>query len=454
MAERDRIPRILFAGACLFFAFLYGFVSSHFGWFPHSFMSGALNEIATACQATPANSIHHKYPARHDLVGAASYPNPDPTVPQGHTEIQQGITLLTSYWPESNWLPGLRVIDLTGRTLHHWTVDVKAIWPACPHQDAIAGSQHRADNYVHGSYLFENGDVLFNVEYLGLVRMDASGKVLWRLDGRTDHSIHRADDGNFWVCASTWIVDPKLVARFPGLDNPVIDDRAILVSPQGKILREVSILEVLFASKHRPLLWTTQFANITYDRTHLNDVEPLSPSMAGEYPLFAAGDLLISLRNINLVFVLDPETKRIKWSAPGQFCEQHDPDFIGDGWISVFDNNGDGTIDGGRFGGSRLVAVRPHTGETRQIYPRPYMPRELARHERRFYSLQGGKAQYLPNGNWLITEASAGRVFEIDKDGRTVWEWGHFPHDDGMISEVLEGTRYPLASQTVRRWSQ
>ena len=34
-----------------------------------------------------------------------------------------------------------------------------------------------------------------------------------------------------------------------------------------------------------------------------------------------------------------------------------------------------------------------------------------------------GGNQRLPNGNTLITESCSGRVFEITKDGRIVWEF-------------------------------
>jgi hypothetical protein len=172
--------------------------------------------------------------------------------------------------------------------------------------------------------------------------------------------------------------------------------------------------------------------------------------MASEYPLFAAGDLLVSMRFLNLVMVFAPDTGLVKWSAAGVFTEQHDPDFIGGGWISVYDNRTDLTVDGSRFGGSRLVAIQPHTGAWRQIYPRPD---QASGHERRFHSHQGGKAQLLPDGHWLITEPSGGRVFEIDASGRTVWEWGQ-QDEDGMVSEVLEGTRYSLTPQAVKEWSK
>jgi hypothetical protein len=221
------------------------------------------------------------------------------------------------------------------------------------------------------------------------------------------------------------------------------------VSPEGKILREVSVLEALYNSEYRNLLWTAA-PRRTFDIVHMNDVEPLPGVLAAEYPLFEEGDLLVSLCFANIVFVFDPDTGKIKWVAPVRALRQHDPDFIGGGWISIYGNNTDGSLDGRFLGGSAMLAVQPHSGKMRQIYP---VPESSSKHERRFYTAQGGKAQLLPNGHWLITESAPGRVFEIDGKGRTVWEWVHQRHEDGvMISEVLEGTRYPISPEAVKRW--
>jgi outer membrane protein assembly factor BamB len=63
----------------------------------------------------------------------------------------------------------------------------------------------------------------------------------------------------------------------------------------------------------------------------------------------------------------------------------------------------------------------------------------------RFYTDECGKSQTLDKGNILITEAKAGRVFEVDPStGETVWEWIHEPYskDPSLVAEVLQGTRY------------
>ena len=58
----------------------------------------------------------------------------------------------------------------------------------------------------------------------------------------------------------------------------------------------------------------------SHDPTHLNNVEPLPRAMAAAFPQFAPGDLLVSLRNVNTIAVIDPHTKRLKWSMTGGSC--------------------------------------------------------------------------------------------------------------------------------------
>jgi hypothetical protein len=151
----------------------------------------------------------------------------------------------------------------------------------------------------------------------------------------------------------------------------------------------------------------------------------------------------VSCLRIDSVLVVDAGTERVKWLHRG-FLKQHDPDFTEEGDIYVFDNNADNTQDGVHLGGSRIVAVRPTDKSSRVIYPRTS--------EQSFYTLAGGKAQRLPNGNLLITEAQRGRVFEVDDSGRTVWEWVHEKFDEEHVAEVLEGTRYPITPEQVASW--
>jgi hypothetical protein len=303
-------------------------------------------------------------------------------------------------------------------------------------------------------HLFENGDVLLNLEYMGLARIDARGNVLWTLDRAVHHGLHRDDDGNFWIVSARLIESQaEINRRFFGLRRPLVEDCILQVSPDGKLLKEFSLLELFYGSEYRGLILTPSHDNAReFDVLHTNDVEPLSRAMAAQYPLFSAGDLMVSMREPSVVMVFSPETKTIKWLITGPILHQHDPDFLGDGWISVFDNNSDGTAAGIALGGSRLVAFRPHTGERRQIYP---TEKPASTHERRFYTPTGGKSQSLPSGHYLITEATAARVFEIDAEGRTVWEWGHERHEDGKtVSEVLEGTLYEIDAEVVRQWAR
>jgi hypothetical protein len=224
---------------------------------------------------------------------------------------------------------------------------------------------------------------------------------------------------------------------------PFLEDYALRVSPRGEVVQELSLLEALFRSGYGHVLWKSR-APQTGDVTHLNDLEPLGTGAAASHPRFRAGDLLASLRLIDAVLVLDPARGEVKWLETRPFLEQHDPDFLPDGWIAVLDNRNDGSGSGAHLRGSRIVAVKPGTDETRVLYPRSGSPP--------FYTQYSGALQRLSNGNLLITESAAGRVFETDGAGRIVWEWVQEPYDAERVAEVMEGTRYELTPEQVSSW--
>ncbi len=440
MNNKDLLPRIAFLFGLAFLAYLFGFSTAHFRLFPHDFLVTAFEQGKQVQQQKVDIQSHHIHPARHDFAGV---------VRREGAAVEPGVVLVSSYWPDFEWGPGLRLLDRDGNVLHRWDANPLRLWPTSPHRDDLGDFFHTRTNYVHGTHLFENGDVMVNIEYHGLVRMNAAGEVLWRLDHRTHHSITPNERGNFWVSSAYWRSDPADVAkRFPGLLPPVSEETALEVTPGGEVVREVSVLASIFGHPElRRAIWML-WQSRTGDITHMNDVEELPSSMAAAYPSLRAGDLMISCKHLDLVFIMDPATLAVRWWRIGPFSKQHDPDFLGDGTISVYDNNSDGSLDGAFLGGSRLLRIAIGSGVVETLYPRDQAG------ERRFYSEVGGKAQRLANGNWMLIEPRAGRVFEVDPTGRTVWEWVHERHGKDMMCEVLEGAVYPLDPERARGWSR
>ena len=66
--------------------------------------------------------------------------------------------------------------------------------------------------------------------------------------------------------------------------------------------------------------------------------------------------------------------------------------------------------------------------------------------EPRFFSTNISGAQRLPNGNTLITEGAGGRLFEVTKEGKIVWEY-IYPVFGGA-NAVERGVPRPTAFRT------
>lgn len=429
--------KVSFVLSIAILSFFYGYVARWHEWFPNSFLERASKQ-ASQTRIASHFSPNFLNPRVYDREGVRG------VIPEA---FHPGVTLVTSLWQTSGeWQMGAKLLGKNGEPVHEWKIDATELFPNSVHL--------RRHRYLHGSHLYPDGDFVVNVEYQGTVRVNPCGEVRWTLAEPTHHSLEQADDGTFWIPGHSQ--QPKAKSNnypdgFPGLEEPVWLDQILHVSADGSLLSRVNVLDILYengleryiAKAHQPQ--GGQRGPTSQDITHMNDIEPLSASMADEYPLFEAGDLLVSLRNLHLVFVYDPESKEVKWHTSRSLILQHDPDFIGNGWIGVFDNARDFTRRGTMAGGSRIVVFQPHTGSMETRFPTP--------HSDPFYTHAGGKWQALPNGNMLLTEARPGRIVEVASDGRTVWEWIRAPYNESQVATVLEGTRYDLSPADIQSWT-
>jgi hypothetical protein len=324
------------------------------------------------------------------------------------------------------------IIDMDGRQLHTWNIDWFRIWPNPDHIPKEKVPKSKPGTHIHGVSVLENGDLVFNFERLGLVRLDRDSNVVWRLPYQTHHSLYVHDDGNLWVCGQKRHTEPD--ARFPHRLPPFDEFTFLEVTPEGRIAEEWSVADILHENGLDGLLYLGSLDNdstqVRGDLLHLNDVEPFPDSMEEDF--FERGDILVSLRNINTVFVFNRRSRKIKFICTGWFVRQHDPDFIDGNRFSVFDNNNIAPEDYGHQ--SRIIIVSARTGASQTYF-------EGSRSSP-FYTDIMGKHQWLPNGNLLITESRQGRAFEINRRGKVVWEYVNYV-DQGIVGLVDEVQRLP-----------
>ncbi len=350
---------------------------------------------------------------------------------------QPGLTLITAV--NADQALEASVVELDGETVQRWPIDWFSLWPDAEHVPEIFVPKQRPGTHIHGAVVMGNGDLVFNFEYQGMIRLDVCGDVVWRLPYQTHHSIHLDEDtGNLWV--SGRIFHDQATPEFPNHVPTFAEPTVLEVSPDGEILTEISVIELLEKNDLDGLLYMDDFDDIqrgrartTGDTLHLNDVEVFPSNLPSGR--FEPGQLMLSLRNIHTVLVFDPETDEIVYRQSGGFVGQHDPDFIDGDRISVFDNAVGIGENAARQ--SRIVMFSAtDEGEEHEVY---YEGSEATP----FYTDVMGKHQWLPNGNLLLTESTKGRAFEIDPDGEVVWQHVNLVDEEGWVGLVDEAQRLP-----------
>lgn len=313
------------------------------------------------------------------------------------------------------------MVDLMGLVIHTWPV-----------------------NHSQLGEILPNGNLLVDNYGYGLNELAPDGKEIWNWRGEYHHDFERLPNGNtILLVARKEPVTPGYYARGMEPDH-MRTDHVIEIDPSGRVIWDFSFGDHLAELRDLGgLPWPVRYVSRDHegsekeggpaDWAHTNTIEVLPDTPLGRADdRFRAGNLLFSFRALDIIGVIDRELGRIVWAwGLGILDGQHQPTMVPDGRILLFDN-------GTYRRRSAVIEMEPDSGNVVWTYE----------DGTDFYSPFRSGVQRLPNGNTLICESDAGRIFEVTRGKRVVWDYwspflGQGPVNQGR--HIYRATRYPEA---------
>lgn len=326
------------------------------------------------------------------------------------TRARQGMTLYTSGHEQRAVL-----MDMDGRVVHDWALPYSAAW-----EEGSAVRRPRPDAFIHieKAHVFPNGDLLALYTAIGdtpwgygLVKMDAESNVIWKYLGHAHHDFDIDDEGNIYVLTHE-ISYEDLPGYFGGLHKPRIDEFIVKLSHEGQELKKFWLMGAFAASPFGRRLyfvpWHVHDGNGDY--LHANSIHVVREPVPG-IPRSRPGQLLVSLREISTIALADMEEDSVVWAMSGSWVRQHDAQFLSNGNILLFDNEGDPS----GYGVSRVMEFDPATHGVVWSYQ--------GNEDDPLDSVMRSTQSRLDNGNTLVVESMAGRLIEVTREGEIVWEF-------------------------------
>jgi outer membrane protein assembly factor BamB len=250
----------------------------------------------------------------------------------------------------------------------------------------------------------------------GRVRLDEQGRVT--IIGRDDR-LKEYD----WHGKLTWSFKPSPAGDFPHHDFIRLANGSYLVPVRSMRLGTDYLVEV---DRQSQVVWQWQSYDYletdfpyhdrsTNDPVHINSVHELPANRwyeAGDQR-FRPGNILVSARHLDCIFIIDRRSGEVVWTFREGLDRQHEARMVDGGpyddMIVVFNNR---TNDRVAYRSTKVQIIDPLTGEIIWDYGADS-----------FFSSVAGSQVVLPNGNLLISSSHGGRVFEIDLDGKLVWQY-------------------------------
>jgi arylsulfotransferase ASST len=401
----------------------YGFLMSEYHVFPYRFLKHGEHELKSV--ARPASKHASKAPkggmpqARHArlavdaadrlmnlpyLRGYKAAGGTDGVRVNDPALAQPGWNFFISSHAPAAWL-----MDMNGHTIKSWKADMAKAFPDGGHGHA------GHDEFLRDAELLPDGGVLVMFDHVGIVRLNSASQMLWAWQAGVHHDMVLDGAGHIW----TLFHAKRVVSEIR--PAPIQEDSIVEISPEGKPLRQISLVQCFLRSRYASvlgILWQKSGPDIF----HTNSIVVLDGSLADRYPAFRRGNVLVSIRNIGVVAVIDPNAREVVWASSGFWLGQHSARLVAPGHLLLFDNLGS------LREASRALEIDPFTQRVVWSYggqdDQPLLSETL------------GFVQRLSNGNTLITESNYGRAIEVTPDDRVVWEYVN-PNRIGKQKEYI-----------------
>jgi hypothetical protein len=323
----------------------------------------------------------------------------------------------------------LRISD--GKVLHKWAPDIKLLNKQfnSTKTNGIKTRKTKSTTSLTHPLLLSDGSIVF---LNGCIfKVDKNSSLVWSTANQYHHSIELGPDGNIWTCS--YNSNTKNSEKYQILDDAI---RKISVT-DGKILFEKSVFEILMENGYGrghlfiTPLYTFNLSNLDY--MHINEVQPVFEDSR----YWKKGDLFISLRHQNLVFLYRPSTNKILWSQTGPWLKQHNVEIIDSTHIGVFGNN---VIDA-KFTNLKDQLIDGHNNQ----YVFDFSNNECSTPYDAFFKSANigtyteGRSRVLGNGDIFVEETNKGRIIY---GNYTEEIWSYIERiDDSKISK-LTWSRY------------
>jgi hypothetical protein len=418
------IAKYAFIGSVLFFSFAAGLVIAYYELFPYGYVSDSLSAVAAMKKKRRLTGNRYV-----PYIWKKSRTSERGMVIHEPQASYDGVTLFTPLNEQAAYL-----VDMQGQIVHKWQRPFREIWEQ-PHH--IIDPVPQTHVHYRKLHLFPNGDLLVilaaagDTPYgYGLVKLDKDSNVIWAYAGNVHHDFDVAPDGRIY--ALTQDIRDADEASPPCAERPYIDDSIVVLTPDG---REIDRLRVFDAVRSARMTNILRYSVKCDDPFHTNSVSYVTAEMAAGHADLVEGELLISVRNVHALLAVNLESRAATWALRGGWRKQHDADILANGHILLFDNQG----NVGPSLRSRVIEFDPRDQRIAWQYS--------GDDQKPLVSKTRASQQRLPNGNTLITESNGGRLVEVTRDGRIVWEYimpTRGGQNDELIPNVCSAERYRI----------